>query len=172
LENETSPIVNFAIFINFAANVFLLIAKLIVALTSSSLSVLASLVDSLLDFLSTVIIYAVARMIAHRDWRTQYQFPVGKARLEPLGVLIFSVIMIVSFTQVCLEAIQRLVEDVETHSIVTLSTQGIIILLSTVVVKFGCWLWCRSIKNSGVQALSQDAMNDVVFKYLSSQRYN
>lgn len=39
-------------------------------------------------------------------------------------------------------------------------------VLIVVVVKFGCWLWCRSIKNSGVQALSQDAMNDVIFKYL------
>lgn len=33
------------------------------------------------------------------------------------------------------------------------------------VVKLGCWLWSRSIKNSGVQALAQDAMNDVIFKY-------
>jgi len=75
--------------------------------------------------------------------------------------------MIVSFIQVCLEAVQRLVEDGETHSIVTLNPQGVVILSSTVVVKFGCWLWCRSIKNSGVQALAQDAMNDVVFKYSS-----
>jgi hypothetical protein len=75
--------------------------------------------------------------------------------------------MIVSFIQVCLEAVQRLVEDGETHAIVTLNPQGVVILSSTVVVKFGCWLWCRSIKNSGVQALAQDAMNDVVFKYSS-----
>jgi hypothetical protein len=36
-----------------------------------------------------------------------------------------------------------------------------------VIVKFGCWIWSRSIKNSGVQALAQDAMNDVVFKYFA-----
>jgi hypothetical protein len=33
-----------------------------------------------------------------------------------------------------------------------------------VVVKLGCWLWSRSVRNSGVQALAQDAMNDVIFK--------
>ena len=37
------------------------------------------------------------------------------------------------------------------------------------VVKLGCWLWSRSIKNSGVQALAQDAMNDVIFKYCPVQ---
>src|SRR5271156_2144051 len=40
--------------------------------------------------------------------------------------------------------------------------------LMAVVVKFGCWLWGRSIKNSGVAALTQDAMNDVIFKFVPS----
>ena len=131
-QNEhSSRIVNLAIFINFAANVFLLTGKVIVTLTSSSLSVLASLVDSVLDFASTVIIYAVSRIIQHRDWRSKHQFPVGKARLEPLGVLVFAVIMIVSFVQVSVEAVQRLLADVETHEVVTLSVQSMIIMGST-----------------------------------------
>lgn len=99
--------------------------------------------------------------------------------MEPIGVLVFSVIMIVSFIQVGVEAVQRLIRDGETHEVVVLSTQSIVIMASTgkhserlwlriVVVKFGCWLWSRSVKNSGVQALSQDAMNDVVFKSISS----
>jgi len=33
-----------------------------------------------------------------------------------------------------------------------------------VVVKLVCYFWSKSIQNSGVQALAQDAMNDVVFK--------
>jgi divalent metal cation (Fe/Co/Zn/Cd) transporter len=176
---SNSRVVNLAIFINFAANVFLLAAKFIVALSSSSLSVLASLVDSALDFMSTLIIYTVSRIIQSKDWRSHYQFPVGRARLEPIGVLVFSVIMIVSFIQVGVEAVQRLIRDGETHEVVVLSTQSIVIMASTgknserywlriVVVKFGCWLWSRSVKNSGVQALSQDAMNDVVFKSISS----
>ena len=37
------------------------------------------------------------------------------------------------------------------------------------IVKLGCWAWGRSITNSGVQALSQDAMNDVVFKSVPKQ---
>jgi Co/Zn/Cd efflux system component len=177
---ESSPrIVNVAILINFLANIFLLGAKVIVTLTSSSLSVLASLVDSALDFMSTLIIYTVSRIIQRKDWRSRYQFPVGKQRLEPLGVLVFSVIMIVSFVQVGVEAVQRLLNKDRT-ALVVLTWQAVVIMMSTgisyisfkfrdwdnglVVVKFACWFWCRSIKNSGVQALAQDAMNDVVFK--------
>jgi len=128
---HSSRIVNLAIYINFAANVFLLAAKVIVTLTSSSLSLLASLVDSILDFTSTVIIYTVSRIVQHRDWRSKHQFPVGKARLEPLGVLVFAVIMIVSFIQVCVEAVQRLLADVDHHEVVALSLQSMLIMGST-----------------------------------------
>jgi divalent metal cation (Fe/Co/Zn/Cd) transporter len=121
--------VNVAIFVNFLANVFLLIAKVIASVTSSSLSIIASLIDSALDFLSTVIIYTVSRIIAQRDWKNH--FPVGKARLEPIGVLVFSVVMIVSFMQVTVEAVQRLLAEEEDHIIVRLSPQAIVIMIST-----------------------------------------
>jgi len=128
---EHSRAVTIAIFVNFAANVFLLAAKLIVTLSSSSLSVLASLVDSALDFMSTAIIYTVSRIIQRKDWRSHYEFPVGKARLEPIGVLVFSVIMIVSFIQVGVEAVQRLIAGAESHEVVALSLQSMLIMLST-----------------------------------------
>jgi hypothetical protein len=90
--------------------------------------------------------------------------------------------MIVSFIQVGVAAVQRLIRDGGTHEVVVLSAQSITIMASTglylmvvglivVVVKFGCWLWSRSVKNSGVQALAQDAMNDVVFKSISLSFY-
>jgi hypothetical protein len=49
-----SRIVTIAIYLNFVANSVLLIMKIIVVALSSSVSVLASLVDAALDFLSTV----------------------------------------------------------------------------------------------------------------------
>lgn len=103
--DSDAPIVTLAIYINFAANVILLAGKFAVVLSVPSVSVLASLVDALLDFLSTVIVWVTTWLIRKQD---QYRYPVGRRRLEPLGVLIFSVIMIVSFVQVALEAIQRL----------------------------------------------------------------
>lgn len=92
-------IVKVAIYINLAANAILLVGKIAVIVLTSSLSVLASLVDAALDFLSTAIVWTTTKMIESSD---SYQYPVGRRRLEPLGVLVFSVIMITSFFQVAL----------------------------------------------------------------------
>lgn len=98
-------IVTLAIHVNLAANVILLAGKIAVVAAVPSMSVLASLVDAVLDFLSTVIVWTTTWLISRQD---QYEYPVGRRRLEPLGVLVFSVIMITSFTQVALESAQKL----------------------------------------------------------------
>ncbi|KAL8950211.1 MAG: hypothetical protein Q9222_003740 [Ikaeria aurantiellina] len=159
-----SSIVTVAIYINLIANAILLAGKIAVIVLTSSLSVLASLVDAALDFLSTAIVWTTTKLIAHND---QYAYPVGRRRLEPIGVLVFSVIMITSFFQVALECLNRLTSSTSPHAIVNLGLPSIIIMASTVFIKLGCWLWCRLIKNSSVQALAQDAMTDVVFNIFS-----
>lgn len=155
-------IVQFAIYLNLAANTILLAGKIAVILLTSSLSVLASLVDAALDFLSTAIVWTTTRMIERQD---RYQYPVGRRRLEPVGVLVFSVIMVTSFAQVALECLSRL--NSRDHSIIELGLPAIVIMSSTVLIKALCWLWCRLIKNSSVQALAQDAMTDVIFNIFS-----
>ena len=157
-----SPIVTLAIYINLIANAVLLAGKIAVIVLTSSLSVLASLVDAALDFLSTAIIWTTTKLISRQD---QYAYPIGRRRLEPIGVLVFSIIIVVSFCQVALECFNSLTSG--DHSIVQLGLPSIIIMASTVLIKFGCWLWCRMIKNSSVQALAQDAMTDVVFNIFS-----
>ena len=159
---SSSRTVIIAIYVNLAANATLLAGKIVVALLTDSLSVLASLVDAALDILSTAIVWVTTRLIAHPD---QYTYPIGRRRLEPLGVVVFSVVMITSFFQVFLECFRRLIGNDE--SIVQLTIPAIIIMSSTVLIKFACWLYCRLIRNSSVQALAQDAMTDVVFNIFS-----
>ncbi|TPX17475.1 uncharacterized protein E0L32_003118 [Thyridium curvatum] len=159
-------IVTVAIWVNFAANVILLAGKIAVIIRVPSVSVLASLVDAALDFLSTVIIGITTWLISRQD---SYRYPIGRRRLEPLGVLIFSIVMITSFVQVALEAIQRLASP--DHQIIELGFAAIAIMLSTIVIKGLCWVWCRLVKNSSVQALyvllhvfrASDAATDVIF---------
>ncbi|KAB8349433.1 hypothetical protein FH972_023460 [Carpinus fangiana] len=162
--DSSARIVTIAIWINLIANIVLLVLKVIVTVLSSSLSVLASLVDAALDFLSTFIVFATTWLIAHGD-RDILAFPVGRARLEPIGVLVFSVIMITSFFQVALEACQRLAG--KDHTVVQLTIPAIAIMATTVLIKGACWAWCRLIRNSSVQALAQDAITDVVFNTFS-----
>jgi hypothetical protein len=155
-------IVQVAIYINLAANTILLLGKIAVIVLTSSLSVLASLVDAALDFLSTGIVWTTTRLIARHD---SYMYPVGRRRLEPIGVLVFSVIMVTSFFQVALECFSRLTSGDTT--VIELGLPAIIIMACTVFIKALCWLWCRLIKNSSVQALAQDAMTDVIFNIFS-----
>ncbi|KAA8646322.1 hypothetical protein EYZ11_008449 [Aspergillus tanneri] len=162
LVDSEDRIVTLSIYINFAANVVLLAAKIAVMSMTNSLSVLASLVDGILDFLSTAIVWATTKLIKNDD---RYRYPISRRRLEPLSVLVFAVVMIVSFVQVALTSLGRLVST--EHTLVELSIPSIAVMASTVLVKLACWLWCRLIKNSSVQALAQDAMTDVIFNLFS-----
>lgn len=73
--SSQSRIVTVAIWVNFAANTVLLIMKIAVAALTNSVSVLASLVDAALDFLSTAIIWVSKYLIENSD---QYGYPIGK----------------------------------------------------------------------------------------------
>ncbi|RYP92496.1 hypothetical protein DL770_001362 [Monosporascus sp. CRB-9-2] len=138
--DSSSPIVALAIYVNFAANVILLAGKIAVVVSVPSMSVLASLVDAVLDFLSTVIVWTTTWLISRQD---QYAYPVGRRRLEPLGVLVFSVIMITSFVQVALESMQRLASS--NHELIQLGIAPVGIMVGTVVIK------------------AADALTDVIF---------
>lgn len=160
--DSTDRIVILAIYVNLIANVLLLASKIIITLMTSSVSVLASLVDASLDFLSTAIVWFTTRLTARRD---RYHYPVGRNRLEPIGVLIFATIMITSFFQVGIISVEKLASN--DHEVVKLGVPAIAIMGSTVAVKLLCWVWCRNINNSNVQALAQDAMTDVIFNVFS-----
>jgi divalent metal cation (Fe/Co/Zn/Cd) transporter len=167
-EDSNSRVVTIAIYINLAANTILLAGKIAVMVLTSSLSILASLVDAALDFLSTGIVWTTTTLISRRD---QYTYPVGRRRLEPIGVLVFSVIMITSFFQVSLQCLQHLTSsssnDGKKPEIVQLTLPSILIMLTTILLKLLCYLYCRTIPNTSVQALSQDAQTDIIFNTFS-----
>lgn len=158
--DSDDPIVTLAIYVNLVANVVLLAGKIVVIISVPSMSVLASLVDAVLDFLSTAIVWTTTRLIASSS-SDLHRYPVGRTRLEPLGVLVFSVIMVTSFCQVALQCIQRLMGP--EHEIIELGIPAIVIMATTVVIKGACWVWCRLVRNSSVRALAEDAKTDVIF---------
>ncbi|KAG7662969.1 uncharacterized protein J8A68_003519 [[Candida] subhashii] len=166
-EDHNSQVLT-AILVNFLINFLLLIGKLVVAVLTNSISVVASLVDSILDFLSTFIIYVVNRLATTKDWKVQHTYPVGRSRLEPLGILIFSIIIIISFFQVGQESFKRLFFPSPEQKIpAIIGIDAIAIMTTTIIAKVGCWLWCSKSPSSSVQALAQDAMTDIVFNTVS-----
>lgn len=155
-----------AININVIANIILVIAKAIAQTQSSSLSLMASLVDSLLDLLCVVIVWSTDRLVSWRLEALARRFPVGRRRLEPLGILAFSIIMVISFFQILQESIQKLLPSGD-HEIATLPAVAIGAMAGTVVLKGLIGLGCIRVKTTQVQALAQDCKTDVYFNTLS-----
>ncbi|CAO1627421.1 unnamed protein product [Jaminaea pallidilutea] len=172
-EEREERSVQFAINLNLLINVLLLAGKAVAVLSSSSVSLLASLVDSALDLLSTIIIFAASKAATFKSESSYFRFPKGKAAFEPLGVVIFSVLMIASFVQVLVESLSRLSvvvrtgQDPESGSSAELPLIGIAFMVATIGVKAVMWLLYRSSRNSGVRAVAQDSQNDVVFNIFS-----
>ncbi|KAG7834614.1 hypothetical protein KL919_002524 [Ogataea angusta] len=158
---ENEAIVDLAIKVNFVINVVLLASKIFIVYFTKSVSIIASLVDSALDFLSTLVIFFSNKYASSQSAR----FPIGRKRLEPLGVLVLSVIIIISFVQVLQEAVNRLIWG--QHEIVKLNAMSVEIMALTITAKIVCFCWCRSISSSSVQALAEDARTDVVFNFFS-----
>ena len=154
-----------AININVIANIVLLAGKLVAATQSGSLSLIASLLDSALDLLCTIIVWSTNRLVQWRLNALQKKFPVGRKRLEPLGILVFSIIMVISFLQILQESVEKLIPLHGKAEQLPWIAVGA--LLATVVVKGIIWFGCIPIKTTQVQALAQDCKTDVIFNTLS-----
>lgn len=154
-----------AININVIANVLLLAGKVFAATSSGSLSLIASLVDSALDLLCTLIVWTTNRLVQWRLNTLQKKFPVGRRRLEPLGILVFSIIMVISFLQILQESVEKIMPLHGTADELPWVAVGA--LLATIVIKGVIWFGCAPIKTTQVQALAQDCKTDVIFNTLS-----
>ncbi|KAH7017038.1 hypothetical protein EDB80DRAFT_704062 [Ilyonectria destructans] len=154
-----------AINVNVVANILLLVGKTFAVFTTGSLSLVASVVDSALDLLCTLIVWSTNRLVLWRLNALRKRFPVGRRRLEPLGILVFSIIMVISFMQILQESVARLMPP--HHKAEILSWAAIGSLLATVVIKGTIGVGCHSIKTTQVQALVQDCKTDVIFNTLS-----
>lgn len=166
-ESAKSPmwIIHLAINLSFLANIALFVTKLILAWYSGSMALLASAFESFLDIVSNAIIFFTVRIIRQKNY---YSYPVGKSRMEPLGIIVFAVIITTSFSQVLISSIEKLTSGSALEQI-DLSITAVSILVVNVVVKAILWFWCASIKgSSSVEALAYDHENDVVFTIAST----
>ena len=78
--------------------------KIIASILSNSLSIISSVIDSAVDLVSSIILFWTARAIRTRN---QYRYPAGRTRLEPVAIIILSVIMCSASVQVLSEAMKR-----------------------------------------------------------------
>jgi cation diffusion facilitator family transporter len=146
-----------ALQISFYANIVLLGVKLFAAVSSGSLSIITSALDSFLDLVSGFILFVTDKSIRKQN---KYLYPIGKSRMQPLGIIVFSCIMGTLGFQVLIEGIRQLVGEQHTHHLEHL-VLTISIMVGVIVLKFFLFLFCRKSKSPSVQAYAQDHRNDV-----------
>ena len=136
-------------------NVLLLVAKIIAVTSTPSLSLIASLTDSALDFLCTMIIWSTSQLVSQKIKSLKMKFPVGHQRLEPLGILVFSILMVLSFLQILQESVNKLLPSGD-HRTLNLPPVTIETMAANVIVKGLVGLLYFRVENPQVQALVQD----------------
>ena len=146
-----------ALQVSFYANIVLLGVKLFAAISSGSLSIITSALDSFLDLVSGLILFMTDKTIRKQN---KYLYPIGKSRMQPLGIIVFSCIMGTLGFQVLIEGIRQLIGDEHTHHLEHL-VLTIGIMCGVIVLKFFLFLFCRNSTSSSVQTYAQDHRNDV-----------
>ncbi|QHO37839.1 metal tolerance protein 11 isoform X3 [Arachis hypogaea] len=150
----------FAIRLSNVANMVLFIAKVYASIRSGSLAIIASTLDSLLDLLSGFILWFTAFSMQTPN---PYQYPIGKKRMQPLGILVFASVMATLGLQIILESMRTLLSDENAFSLTREQEQWIVgIMLSVTLVKFLLMIYCRSFTNEIVKAYAQDHFFDVI----------
>ena len=152
--------VKFAIWLSLGLNVALLGAKLAIYVVTLSNSVMASLADSVVDILSQGVIAFAERQTRRADPR----YPVGKTRLETIGVIVSAGIMSVCSIEVIQSSCERLwrgFADGEPERIHVDPASYAVLGLAT-LTKVALYLFCRSMrdKSPSALALSEDHLND------------
>lgn len=149
-----------AIRLSNIANMVLFAAKVYASIRSGSLAIIASTLDSLLDLLSGFILWFTAFSMQTPN---PYQYPIGKKRMQPLGILVFASVMATLGLQIILESLRTLISDEDGFNLTVEQERWVVgIMLSVTLVKLLLVFYCRSFTNEIVKAYAQDHFFDVI----------
>lgn len=160
--SEVTWTIRSSVWINF----MLVIFKLYAFLLSGSLAVLASLVDSAIDLLGQGALMWT-NYLASAGHHSEY--PVGRGKLEPVGVMICAVVMGMASMEVISTSTVKLLKywgrsDAPAAELTLLTA---LVLVGIIVLKAGLYVWCcrvskRHPQNDAIKAIAQDNANDVL----------
>ncbi|KAM0856174.1 hypothetical protein ACQ4PT_049289 [Festuca glaucescens] len=140
-------------------NLILFVGKVGASIETVSMAVIASTLDSLLDLLSGFILWFTAHAMKKPN---KYSYPIGKRRMQPVGIVVFASVMGCLGFQVLIESGRELVTQEHTTFDKYKEMWMVGSMLSVAVVKFFLMLYCRTFKNEIVRAYAQDHFFDVI----------
>ncbi|GKV45938.1 hypothetical protein SLEP1_g52964 [Rubroshorea leprosula] len=144
--------------ISYYANIILLILKFYATIRSGCIAIAASTLDSFLELMAGGILWFTH--LSMKDVNI-YKYPIGKLRMQPVGLIVFAVVMATLGFQVLIQALEELIKDEPSDK---MSSNQLIwlyaIMITAIVVKLALWLYCRTLPSMIVRAYVQD--HDVV----------
>ncbi|XP_056163189.1 metal tolerance protein 9-like [Syzygium oleosum] len=149
----------FAVHISNVANMVLFMAKVYASVESRSLAVIASTLDSFLDLLSGFILWFTAKAMRKPN---HYHYPIGKKRMQPVGIIVFASVMATLGLQILLESFRDIMSKSHPETAHEKEKWMIGIMVSVTVVKFALMVYCRRFKNEIIRAYAQDHFFDVI----------
>jgi cation diffusion facilitator family transporter len=160
--SKESRVSSFATSASWVVNWFLLIAKLIAVILTSSKAVAAALADSAVDLLSQFVMSAAEKYMAKHSEK----YPVGRARLEALSVLGCAAIMIMASVEVIQFSIQDLISGFEGQiPFLDVGVELFAIMGVGIGLKLVLYLYCQwakdIVRSDIIGALAEDHLNDV-----------
>ncbi|KAJ3518007.1 hypothetical protein NLJ89_g139 [Agrocybe chaxingu] len=160
IEEEAARLpVKIAIYASLISNVALCVLQMYAAISSLSLSLLATGIDSVFDIGSNILLFWLHRKAEKLDSR---KWPVGGARLETIGNIVYGFLMGSVNLVVIVESIRTLISK-EGDDLTTFHLPSIIAVSAALAIKFLLFVYSFSIRKSSsqVQVLWQDHRNDL-----------
>ncbi|KAH9969137.1 hypothetical protein BC827DRAFT_1168043 [Russula dissimulans] len=151
--------VKIAVRASLFANIALAVLQIYAAVSSASLSLLATGIDSIFDVGSNVLLYYVNHKSSRMDVN---KWPVGGARLETIGNVVYGFLMgSVNFV-VIVESARQLLKHGD-ESLKAFHIPSIVAVGAALGVKFLLFLYCYSLRSrsSQVSVLWEDHRNDL-----------
>ncbi|CAE6405269.1 unnamed protein product [Rhizoctonia solani] len=158
-EAEDRLPVRIAVWASLLSNIALSALQLYAAISSGSLSLLATCIDSVFDPGSNLMLYWLHKKASKFDTN---KWPVGGSRLETIGNISYGALMAAVNLVILVESIRALVDHggEETNE---LHVPSIIAVATAFGVKFALFLYCYALRNSSsqVRMLWEDHRNDL-----------
>ncbi|CAI0555448.1 unnamed protein product [Linum tenue] len=149
-----------AIYVSNVANLVLFAAKVYASVESRSMAVIASTVDSFLDLMSGFILWFTDHAMRKPN---QYRYPIGKQRMQPVGIVVFASVMATLGLQIIFESGRELIaKQAKPEDDPNKVNWMIGIMASVTLIKFGLTVYCRRFQNEIVRAYAQDHFFDVI----------
>jgi cation diffusion facilitator family transporter len=150
--------VKFAVYASFAVNSCLFVIQLYAAVSTGSLSLFATAADAFMDLVSSVVMLVTSRMAARAK---PYNYPVGRRRIETVGVILFCALMTTVAIQLIIESGRSLGQgstEAKALMIVPLTFVGLAIFS-----KFCLFLYCFTLRRyPAAHVFFIDHRNDLV----------